>query len=231
VTAVSNSNQPPRPNRALWVQCACVTLVFLGAAYASYRHGHDFAVRYGADPMTADLWPLIVDGMMTTATVELWKTHHGTARATGRWAAWVAFGFGVSLSLCANVAAAPKLSVFAVAVAACPPLALLLSVELLNSALKQHRAETGTRTVAGSTMPDRRTVDQRRKVTLTAEQQMWAYYQAERAEGRIPTGAELDRVAGTNNYGRRVLRKWRDTGALDCDDGGPDMPLPLPAAA
>jgi hypothetical protein len=31
--------------------------------------------------------------------------------------------------LCANVAAAPKLNVFAIAVAACPPLALLLSVE------------------------------------------------------------------------------------------------------
>jgi hypothetical protein len=47
-----------------------------------------------------------------------------------------------SASRCANVAAAPELSVFAVAVAACPPLALLLAVELLNRALKRHRAET-----------------------------------------------------------------------------------------
>jgi hypothetical protein len=44
--------------------------------------------------------------------------------------------FGICLSLCANVVAAPELSVFAVA--ARPPLALLLSVELL----KRHRAQT-----------------------------------------------------------------------------------------
>jgi hypothetical protein len=29
---------------------------------------------------------------------------------------------------------------------------------------------------------------------------MWAYYVTERSEGRRPTGAELDRIAGTNNY-------------------------------
>jgi hypothetical protein len=31
---------------------------------------------------------------------------------------------------------------------------------------------------------------------------------------RTPTGAELDRVAGTNNYGRTVLRQWRNEGRL-----------------
>jgi hypothetical protein len=46
----------------------------------------------------------------------------------------------------------------------------------------------------------------------TAAQRMQTYYLAERAKGRTPTGAELDRVAGTNNYGRRVLRRWREAG-------------------
>jgi hypothetical protein len=41
---------------------------------------------------------------------------------------------------------------------------------------------------------------------------MWAHYQRERAAGRTPTGAELDRIAGTNNYGRAVLARWRRTG-------------------
>jgi hypothetical protein len=36
----------------------------------------------------------------------------------------------------------------------------------------------------------------------------------QRARGRIPNGAELDRVAGTSNYGRRVLRRWRDAGHI-----------------
>jgi hypothetical protein len=57
----------------LWVQCAYTLLVAGGAAYASYRHGQSLALRFGADSTTAAIWPLIVDGLLTTATVELWK--------------------------------------------------------------------------------------------------------------------------------------------------------------
>lgn len=125
-----------RRDHALWVQVACVALVALGAAYASYRHGREFALRFGADETTGVIWPLVVDGLLTMATVELWKSGHGPrGHGGGRWSAWVSFLFGICLSLTANVAAAPELSVFAVAVAACPPLALLLAVELLNRAL------------------------------------------------------------------------------------------------
>ncbi|WP_093278176.1 DUF2637 domain-containing protein [Saccharopolyspora shandongensis] len=127
-------------DRALLLQCACTILVAAGAAYVSYQHGRQFALRFGADRATAAIWPLIVDGLLTIATVELWKA--GPCRPAGRWKAWLAFLLGIGLSLCANVASAPELSVFAVAVAACPPLALLLSVELLNQALKRHRGET-----------------------------------------------------------------------------------------
>ncbi|MFF0495650.1 DUF2637 domain-containing protein [Nocardia aobensis] len=52
----------------------CTAVVAVGAAYASYRHGREFAVRYGADSTTAGIWPVIVDGLLTLATVELWKT-------------------------------------------------------------------------------------------------------------------------------------------------------------
>lgn len=109
---------------------ACTLLVALGAAYASYRHGREFALRFGADATTADSWPLIVDGLLTTATVELWKTRQD--QRGGGWSAWLAFLFGIVLSLCTNIAAGPELSVFAVA--ACMPLALLLAVELPRSA-------------------------------------------------------------------------------------------------
>ncbi|WP_280332352.1 DUF2637 domain-containing protein [Nocardia wallacei] len=130
-----------RRDRTLWIQCACTAVVALGAAYASYRHGREFALRFGADETTAGIWPVIVDGLLTLATVELWQT--GRERSAGnRWAAWSAFVFGICLSLCANIAAAPVLSVFSIVVAACPPLALLLAVELLNRALKRHHAET-----------------------------------------------------------------------------------------
>jgi uncharacterized membrane protein YkvI len=99
----------------LYLQCACTALVAVGAAYASYRHGRAFALRFGADGATAGIWPLIVDGLLMVATVELWKTGHGR-RAEGQWTAWVAFVFGICLSLCANIAAAPVLSVFSIAV-------------------------------------------------------------------------------------------------------------------
>ena len=181
-------------------------------------------MRYGADGTTAAIWPLIVDGLLTLATVELWKTGHDR-NAGGRWAAWSAFVFGICLSLCANIAAAPVLSVFSVAVAACPPVALLLAVELLNRALKRHHAETAE-TVNETTIETDRTEETAEPMApvvrlasvpaapapsaeLTAEQRMWAYYTSERSKGRTPTGAELDRIAGTNNYGRRVLRRWK----------------------
>ncbi|WIV60782.1 DUF2637 domain-containing protein [Amycolatopsis nalaikhensis] len=231
---MSATATPARRDRALWVQCACTALVALGAAYASYRHGREFALRFGADEATAAIWPLIVDGILTTATVELWKTTGHGRRAGGRWAAWVSFVFGICLSLCANVAAAPELSVFAVAVAACPPLALLLAVELLNRALKRHRAETANET-STETAETSETSDETGAVVRlavvpdearppgepTAEQRMWAYYVTERAKGRTPTGAELDRIAGTNNYGRKVLRRWRQTGHLPPATVGP----------
>lgn len=75
------------------------------------------------------IWPLIVDGLLTIATVELWRTRRDRTNS-GRRVAWLAFAFGISMSLCANVATAPEMSVLAVIVGACPPLALLLTVEL-----------------------------------------------------------------------------------------------------
>ncbi|MGW4129578.1 DUF2637 domain-containing protein [Amycolatopsis japonica] len=219
-----------RRDLSLWIQCGCTALVALGAAYASYVHGRQFALRFGADTMTASIWPLIVDGLLTTATVELWKpSHDGSSRRS----TWAAFLFGISLSLCANIASAPVTSAFGVAVAACPPLALLLAVELLNRALKRHRVEpaapepapaerppTEPETNAPVTQPSiapppATTSEQENHLPKpTAEQLMWTHYQHENAQGRTPTGAELDRVAGTHNYGRRILRKWRREGAL-----------------
>lgn len=239
MSSISMSDR--RNDRTLWIQCACTAVVALGAAYASYRHGREFALRFGADSTTAGIWPLIVDGLLTLATVELWKTGH-ERNAGGRWAAWSAFVFGICLSLCANIAAAPVLSVFSVVVAACPPLALLLAVELLNRALKRHHAETTNETGDETTIETIETggTDETTEpaapvvrlapvpawsgspAELTAEQRMWEYYRSERSQGRTPTGAELDRIAGTNNYGRKVLRRWQAAGGALADLADPE---------
>jgi hypothetical protein len=47
-------------------------------------------------------------------------------------------------SLRANIASAPELNAFAIAVAACPLSALLLSGGLLNRAVKRHRFQAAT---------------------------------------------------------------------------------------
>ena len=52
------------------------------------------------------------------------------------------------------------------------------------------------------------------KAELSAEQVMWEHFQQQRAVGRTPTDAELDRVAGTNNYGRAVLARWWRAGRI-----------------
>ncbi|GAA2801608.1 DUF2637 domain-containing protein [Saccharopolyspora taberi] len=103
--------------------------------------------------MASTLWPLIVDGLLTMATIELWKAGHRYS-ATGHWKAWLSFTLGIGLSLCANIASAPELNAFSIAVAACPPLALLLSVELLNQALKRRRAETTNGIIPEAEEPD-----------------------------------------------------------------------------
>ena len=211
----------PKWTPPLAVQCACTALVALGAAYASYQHGRTFAQRFGADPTTAAIWPLIVDGLLVIATVELWKHTPGTSRRT----AWSAFAFGISLSLCANIGAAEDLTVLGVIVAASPPVALLLAVELLNRALRHNFEQAPATAEADSDTPE--TVA--RPTQSTAEQRMWQHFLNEHSQGRTPTGAELDRVARTHNYGRRVLREWKAAGRLAQLDAEPGQPPRLAA--
>jgi hypothetical protein len=118
-------------------------------------------------------------------------------------------------------------------VTGCPPVALLALIELLNHVLTHHHTET-TGEKINETSPGRNETDSghnesdalpatrlsrvssdpRPQPEPTAEQKMWAYFVTERSKGRTPSGAELDRVFSTNNYGRSVLRKWRDEGRI-----------------
>ncbi|MGI3229942.1 DUF2637 domain-containing protein [Streptomyces sp. GTA36] len=108
----------------------CALVVAGVAAYASYVHQREFALQGGADAVSAALWPLSVDGLLLLATVGLLKPSQlRTRRARG--AIWAAFLLGIAVSLAANIAAAPNLGWKPVLVAGWPPVALLLSVELL----------------------------------------------------------------------------------------------------
>jgi Protein of unknown function (DUF2637) len=211
-------------DRELWLRRGCALIVAGVAAYGSYHHQRDFALQGGADPTTAAMWPLSVDGLLLLATVGLLKSGQQASRRV-RLAVWLSFLLGIAVSLAANIAAAPTLAWQPVLVAGWPPIALLLAAELLtHHPHPQEPAETPP--PASTREPDRETRTETehaarpRRVSTprkppaesgkpSAEHVMWEHYVREQADGRAPTGAELDRIAGTNNYGRTVLRRWR----------------------
>lgn len=218
-------------SRHLWVRRGCALLVAVVAAYASYEHQRRFALVGGADAVSAVLWPLSVDGLVVLASVGLLTTGPD-ASGRARWSVRLAFLLGVLVSLVANIAAAPVLAWQPIVVAGWPPVALLLSVELLALRPRQERtesvgaSESGLRLVEDRESPTDQTVGEGRPAgeaesappgrrrRRRAEEVMWAHYQQELREGREPSGAELDRAAGTNNYGHAVLARWRRSGRV-----------------
>ncbi|WP_374199061.1 DUF2637 domain-containing protein [Streptomyces sp. GESEQ-35] len=106
-------------------------------------HQREFALQGGADAVSATLWPLSVDGLLLLATVGLLTPARGVGRRARR-VVWLAFLLGIAVSLAANVAAAPALAWKPMLVAGWPPVALLLSVELLaHRSGRRDRDESG----------------------------------------------------------------------------------------
>jgi len=212
----SRNVAPRRQALDVWARRSCTLVVAAVAAYASYQHQHEFALRGGADSTTAVLWPLSVDGLLVLASIGLLSPRGHPGRRS-RWALWTSFLLGIVLSLAANVAAAPTLAWQSVLVAGWPPVSVLLAVELLTRRISGRDVPENTRD-SGETESEtaETSIDLFRRVT--AEQIMWSHYQRESSHGRVPSGAELDRV-GTNNYGHAVLRQWRRHGRLAVVDG------------
>lgn len=206
-----------QPILDVWSRRVGALVVAAVAAYASYQHQRAFALHGGADATSAGLWPLSVDGLLLLSTAGLLKANDLTSSRI-RVVSWLAFGLGIGVSLAANIASAPTLAWRPVLVAGWPPIALLLAVELLaHGRRRQSRGETDdtvedesdTETTLASVRDD---VERPRE--QKAEEIMWTHFQRELAAGRAPTGAELDRVAGTN--------KLRSRGAAPMATRGPD---------
>lgn len=105
-----------------------VGAVGVPAAVASYRHAHD-VIALNGDPVMAPWLPLSVDGMLVAALVVIWVRRHRGDRA-GVFP-WLAFGFGMVVTILANLAAVAEPKPEAVAVALFPPLALAITLELV----------------------------------------------------------------------------------------------------
>jgi hypothetical protein len=214
------------------------------AAYASYVHQRSFALQGRADGASAALWPLSVDGLLLLATVGLLKPpRHANRRARYVvWMAFL-LGIGVSLAANIAAAPAlawqpvlvagwpPVALLFSVELLAhrsgdressesavrAPAGSRLRAQRARTEAKRDQSAEQQRDTLAGNedvTSNSRPSTAAQPKAEPNAEQAMWEHFQQQQAEGRTPTGAELDRVAGTNNYGRAVLARWRRAGRI-----------------
>jgi hypothetical protein len=224
-----DADEPPMSSAVdVWSRRLGALVVAGVAAYASYQHQLGFALAGGADLTTARVWPLSVDGLLVLSTAGLLREGRRTS-IRARYTLRAAFAAGIIVSLAANIATAPSMTWAPILVAGWPPVALLLAVELLgHRRLRESAGRDGVANPSGDNEtgpePESRpetlatsekviTLAESRLSRRTAEQVMWEHYQHTLAAGRpAPTGAELDQIARTNNYGRAVLRKWQRKG-------------------
>lgn len=76
---------------------------------------------------------------------------------------------------------------------------------------------TRTRATGSSVVPVANSRPGRRDGEPTPTELARAHWDAERAKGRVPTGAELDRVAGTTDFGRKLRRQWLAEEPIDAE--------------
>jgi hypothetical protein len=190
---------------------AVAALVFAIAALAylvSFEAISEFAVQVGAFPRPLR-WcaPLLVDSFTTAATlVVLWVSLSGErlGRAFDAWYAWALIAGATAASVAINVAHAPDRQA-AQLVAALPPVALLLSVELLmlvaRRCLADQRAE---RRAAVGLDRDGSVPDTRTRVLMLLEQ--------ERITGQRITGKDAGLALGVSaRRAQELLRELRPT--------------------
>ena len=119
-----------------------VSIVAITAAVISFTHVRTVAVRSGESDLTSWLLPASIDGAVVAAVSVLLAD----SRAGRRPAAltWLLLGLGLSASLAANIASAEP-TAMARAVAAWPPIALALGIEVLAGLVRRGDAASACR--------------------------------------------------------------------------------------
>jgi hypothetical protein len=195
---------------------AVAVLVFAIAALAylvSFEAISEFAVQVGAFPRPLR-WcaPLLVDSFTTAATlVVLWVSLSGESlgRAFDAWYAWALIAGATAASVAINVAHAPDRQA-AQLVAALPPIALLLSVELLMLVARRCLADQRAQRRASVALDRAEAVpDTRTRVLMLLEQ--------ERITGQRITGKDAGVALGVSaRRAQELLRELRPS-----QNGGP----------
>jgi hypothetical protein len=167
----------------------------------SYGALHALALEEGVPARLAWLWPLVVDGFIVVASLAVLHAVLEHRSTVYPWALVLGFS-AVSVSF--NVVHAAPTPV-ARLVAAVPPLALVLSFELL---MRQVRAALEPQLVrAASPVPVSRN-GHRSTTSASTLARARRLVEEHRAAGRRVTGVVLARELGVSDgYGRRLLRE------------------------
>jgi len=147
-----------------------VSTVAAVAGYNSYGHQYDVAIMAHQAQHLAAVLPLSVDGMLLAASLAI-AEDKSSGRKPRTWAL-VAFWLGAAVSVAANVASVIVhwgIDPLAIAVSAWPPLALLITVEVLSRKGKleknPNRVNGGRRAAATRTAKKRTTTRRRKPVS------------------------------------------------------------------
>ncbi|NUT34374.1 MAG: DUF2637 domain-containing protein [Hamadaea sp.] len=217
--------RPPTSAMTTLASRASATLVALIAGYSSYTHIAHVALRHGERPDVAYLLPFAIDGLLIVATTAMLddKRHHRHIRTSAR----LAFTFGVTASLAANIASAQPTTTARI-VAAIPAITLLLAIEVISRTGRPQPANTTATpdtTAATPGHPNAATTSAG-PVTSTADTAADPGQRNTRPDGR----ARHDRAA-SGPADRRDGRRRHRTGTVDESKMGRTDRAALEAAA
>lgn len=114
--------------KAVWSAGVGVAVVALTAAVISFSHVRQLALEAGESQLASWLLPISIDGAIAAAVAVILADSRAGRRPAGL--TWMLLALGLAGSLAANVASAEPTMV-ARAVAAWPPVALALGIEVL----------------------------------------------------------------------------------------------------
>lgn len=223
---------PATPARGRWIRPTTALGVFglaVAAFVLSYDALHALALASGIRPGLAWIWPLVVDGFIVVASLSVLAANRARSAAYP----WALVGTFSALSIGFNIAHAPD-ALTAQAVAAIPPLALMLAFELLmrqiptvarsdRTATRPHPApdpaESAPFVRLPATMPDLDPTEPGAPTdqagpdptsTLPVRDQARQVFAERLAAGEPVTGAALARALGiSDRYGQRLLAELR----------------------
>lgn len=140
-------NSPDRtPAWLLAIAMALVLVVVLSSFALSFTVLRDLAALSGIPSTVAWLWPVIVDGTITAATVMLYTNRHDQRRRVMPMATLILFGLASVVGNVAHILIIDPSTLVPVPLAAfvgiVPPVGLILTVELLGSLLRSKEAVT-----------------------------------------------------------------------------------------